>query len=114
MSELTGGLIQMNAHMEVSRDASIIMFVGAIAIVVFGMFAVACWPKEKKKLKAWKMFAIWLCLAVISYGAVLYAASLPREKIVRACVSGPISLELISSRYDIVNIDGKELTLRVR
>ena len=49
-----------------------------------------------------------------SAGLVVYGSKMPRQQIVKACANGPISLELISSRYDILDVDGKELTLRVR
>ena len=109
MSELTGGLIQMNAKMVVTWEAKTSMVVGLLGAIAFVVWMV--WAIRAKK-KAWAILFAVLALAE----AMLFAhgVSTPRVKEIHACVSGPISLELISSRYDIVNIDGKELTLRVR
>ena len=58
--------------------------------------------------------SISLVAALLFAGVAYWGTRLPRQKVIHACVDGPVSLELIASRYDILKVDGKELTLRVR
>ena len=114
MGELTGELIEMNAHMEVTKGAEAVMAIGVVLFIAFCLFTMACWPEKKNRLKYWGPFIAMLFMTAIAAGMVVYGAKMPRQKIIHACVNGPISLELISSRYDILKVDGKELTLKVR
>ena len=109
MGELTGGLIQMNARMVVTGDAITCMVIGLLGAIAFVFWTV--WAIRDKK-RAWAILFAVLALAE----AMLFAhgVATPRVKEIHACVSGPISLERISSVYDIVSVDGKELVLRVR
>ena len=114
MGELTGGLIQMNSHMVVSKFAQTMIITGSILFVVVALLALLCWPDTKNRLKHWVPFLVCLCIAAIAAGMVVYGAKMPRQKIIKACANGAISLETVSSRYDIIEVDGSELTLRVR
>ena len=55
-----------------------------------------------------------LVLAAVSAGGIVYGVCMPRVKEIHACVNGPVSLETVSSVYDIVRIDGKEIVLMER
>lgn len=109
MGELTGRLIEMNAKMVVTEDAIECVVLGMIAFVVMVIWTV--WmARAKKKVLAY-LFAV-IALGCAAYAA--YGVSLPMAKEIHACADGPISLETLAVRYDIVKVDGKELTLRVR
>ena len=54
-------------------------------------------------------FGFWFWI-----GLVIAGSSRPKVKQIRCCASGPVSLDLVAARYDIVSVDGKELVLRER
>lgn len=108
MGTVVGELIQMNSKMVMTNNA--------VALVVFGVFsggfllAVAViWA-----VYGYKKWWAWLIAAVLFAGLAFWGNNMPRVKEIHACANGPLSLEQIESVYDIVKIDGKELTLRVR
>lgn len=108
MGTVVGELIQMNAKMIMSTEAEFMVGFGALVGAVMLIVAFACWWEKNK----W--WWLWLVPALLLAGMVFWGNSMPRIKEIHACVNGPISLERISAVYDIVKIDGKELTLRVR
>ena len=107
MGSVVGGLIQMNAKVVMSDTAQFMVVCGA----VFGalMLLAVAWAFDEKR-RWW----VWLVAALLFAGVAYWGTRLPRQKVIHACVDGPVSLELIASRYDILKVDGKELTLRVR
>lgn len=108
MGTVVGELIQMNAKMIMSTEAEFMVGFGALVGAVMLIVAFVCWWEKNK----W--WWLWLVTALLLAGMVFWGNSMPRIKEIHACVNGPISLERISAVYDIVKIDGKELTLRVR
>ena len=52
--------------------------------------------------------------AMVGIVIMIVGFSRPKEQIVHACANGPVSLEQIAVKYDIISVDGKELKLRVR
>ena len=108
MGSVVGGLIQMNAHMVVTNTALGLIIVGVSLATGLAISAFMWWLEAKKR---WWMLAI---LAAVFAALAVAGCRMPRVKEIRACVEGPVSLELIASRYDILQVDGKELTLRVR
>lgn len=118
MGELAGGLIQMNAKMVVTNDANTLIVGGMIVAVVFlAMTVIMATEKvtDKKRAKR-KMIRTGVCAAAMLAGIALVIAgnNMPRVKEIRACASGPVSLEVIATQYDIIDVDGKELVLRAR
>lgn len=108
MGEMIGGLIQMNSHMEHSWIASVLLITGATITVVCAIAAI-CDANHDKEFAAFVM----VC-AVIGVVMVIVGTRLPKEQIIHACADGQVSLEQVAGRYDIIEVDGKELTLRVR
>ena len=111
MPEMTvsGELIQMNAHMIVTQDAKECMVIGLLGAVVFIIWTI--WAL----MGAYKKWAIvFVVLAALEAGLFVHGVTTPRVKEIHACANGPISLEQIAGRYDIISVDGKELKLRVR
>jgi uncharacterized membrane protein len=109
VGELTGGLIQMNCHMRATDAAAGMIAVGFIVAVLFMWCGFASWG-QGRRIGAAVLFAVALAGAAVAVAGVC----IPREKIVRACACGPVSLEMVATRYDIIEVDGKELVLRVR
>ena len=108
MGEMSGGLIEMNARMVMTDKAVTLLAVGIMLAVIFLIAGFMGWLEGKK---CW-----WVCfVGVVAFAAMAMAGyRMPRVKEIRACVSGPLSLEVVATRYDIVNVDGKELVLRER
>ena len=108
METVTGRLIEMNSQMVVTDTAFTLIGVGLALAALFLIGAFAGWLNNAKR---W-----WLCfIGVFVFAAlVVVGFRMPRVKEIHACADGPISLELIASRYDVVEINGKELRLRVR
>ena len=109
MGELTGELIQMNAHMVVTDGAVKLILVGATLAFVFALLG--CKLFVERKLKA---SLILVGLAGLALMLMFVGSQIPRVKEIKSCVNGPVSLERVAAVYDIVNVDGKELTLRER
>lgn len=107
MGTVVGELIQMNSKMVMSSAAETVIVISTLFFLGFAIAtAVAAGTS--------KWWWVTLILAVISVGAIVYGVKMPRVKEIHACVNGPLSLEQVEAVYDIVKIDGKELTLRVR
>ncbi len=113
MTELTGTLIEMNAHMVVTADAMRATIFGVAVAVLFGVLMLVMLTDRKAANKAVRA---GVCAFMMAIGiAILIAGNnIPRVKEIRACVNGPVSLERVSAVYDIVSIDGKEIVLRER
>ena len=105
------GLIQMNAHMVVTSGARALIVAGIVVAGLFVFLAVLSGTGEKR---SWKYVAAFMLIAVLGAGMAIVGANQPRQKVIMACASGPVSLDQVAAVYDIVDVDGKMLTLRVR
>jgi len=108
MGTVVGELIQMNAKMVVTNLALGLIIIGCSLAVGFGISAFMWWLECKKRW--WMLLIAALAFAVVAIAGI----RMPRVKEIHACVNGPISLETVSSVYDIVSIDGKEIVMRER
>lgn len=111
--ELTGGLIQMTAHMEVTAGARAMMAAGAVLAVLFALLTLAAAASREKEHK-WRYVLIFAAFMAMGFGLIIAGGNAPREKIIQCCASGPVSLEQVAVRYDIREIDGKLLVLAER
>lgn len=109
MSELTGGLIQMNAHMVRVKAFEPMLAFGIVGTVLF-VFLLVFAISEKSKAGMVGCGLLTVAFAVM----IVMALRLPMKKEIHACASGPVSLEQIATVYDIVEVDGKELVFRER
>jgi len=109
MGELTGGLIEMNSRYVMGSTAQFLVAIGFLLAAAFIFGAVMTYIEH-----GWKGALVMLALAVGFTVVGTVALNRPKVKEIRCCVNGPISLETVSSVYDIVKIDGKELVLRER
>lgn len=110
MTELSGGLIQMTAHMEVTAGALRLMVAGGIVAMLSALLAICVMVSRQRddRIQYVLAFAVFALLGV---GMMIAGANAPREKVLQCCVSGPISLESVAARYDIRKVDGKLLVL---
>ena len=104
------GLIQMTAHMLTTAEASRWIIAGAL-IAALGAFLALCVVTGRKEHKV-KYLIIFAAVAVAGIIMLAHGMKLPRVKELKCCASGPVSLEEIAARYDIIEVDGKLLTLR--
>ena len=109
MGEITGSVLEMNAHMVKPQSAVSLMMVGGFLTLLFLGSAVKGWIAG-----GWKPSLVFLLLGLVSAAIFFVGAREPRVKEIKACAVGPVSLEQVAIVYDIVEIDGKELTLRER
>ena len=109
MSELQNGLIQMNAHMVRQYKFDFVIGLAIVAAIVFVMLA-AFATQDKNKMAA----IVFFTLAIIGVVVAVIASNQPKVKEIKACANGPVSIEQIAVVYDVVDIDGKMITLRER
>ena len=109
MGELTGNLIEMNAKMVVTDTATVMIWVGILAAVGFLILFVYAAINNASYLAA--VFFIMMAIGVI---VGVRGAKMQRVKEIRYCANGPIAIETVAAKYDIVSINGKEITVRER
>lgn len=111
MNSLTGSMIELNVHMQTQKYADALMFIGiALGFITVVLFLIDL--ITSKKLTAG--FLWYLLLIVISVTLFSFGFKAPRDKIISYCANGPVSIEQISTAYDIVEIDGKLIRLKER
>lgn len=106
------GLIQMTAHSLTSSAAQGWIIAGAL-IAALGAFLVLCVATGRRERRV-RYIIVFTMVAVAGVILLVHGARLPRVKEIKACAYGPISLEEVAARYDIIEVDGKLLTLRER
>lgn len=102
------GLIQMNSRYVLNGNAQMMIAFGVIFAVLFAGLTIGFFMQKDNK---W-----WLCmvLTVAAVALAIVGNTAPRVKEIRACAVGAVSLEEVAVKYDIVEVNGKELTLRER
>ena len=105
---MMSGLIQMNAHMVMSGGAVALIVAGAMIAMGGLLWAVALGVHGRP---GWIVMALGFALGL---ALMITGARMPRDRIITACASGPVSLESVGAVYDIVEVDGKMLRLRER
>ena len=109
ITELTGEIIQMNAHMVVTDLAVWLISIGAIVSAVFVIFSLISAFE-----KSWKDALLGFAVVIVGVAMLMVGVRMPRVKEIHACVNGPFSLERVSAVYNIMSVDGTELVLRER
>ena len=113
MTELTGTLIEMNVHMVVTADAMRAMIFGGAVAALFGVLMLVMMTDRKKGNKAVRA-VVCAVMMVIGIAILIAGNNSPRVKEIRYCANGPIRIEDVVAKYDVVSIDGKEITVRER
>lgn len=111
MTEVAGALIEMNAHMVVTENAVRAMIFGASIIALFALLMLIT---VLDKNNADKAVRAGICAFFVALGiAVLIAGNnMARVKEIRFCANGPVQIEQVAAKYEIVKIDGKMITVR--
>lgn len=110
--EVAGSLIEMNVHNVASSSARSIYDLAIIIIVVSTIVALAGIVTDVKDKKIGLIacafaFVIGICL-------LIFGTNMSRVKEINYCANGPVQIEQIAAAYDIVKIDGKQITVRER
>lgn len=113
MNETMGGLIQMTAHSVVTSEARAMIVWGCVLAAVCAVLAVAA-ALSRKRRHRWRYVAFFAALAVAGAIVAGSGAGQPRQKLLYCCAEGPVSLEAIAAKYDIIEVDGKLLMLAER
>lgn len=106
---MMSGLIQMNVHMEATVFAQILMALGIFAAAVCGL-VVICTLMEKER----RLALLFAAIGLLGVALIVVGARMPRDRIITACASGPVSIEQVAAVYDVIEVDGKMLRLRER
>lgn len=112
-AEISGGLIQMTAHMVRRPDARAMMVFGLIIAAVCAVIAL-CTMLGRNRDHRWRYVMAFAALALAGVVMAVSGARQPMRKVIYCCASGPVSLEQVAAKYDIVEVDGKLLTLAER
>lgn len=109
-TEFIPGLIQMNSETIISPRAFILCVLSMAILSFTFIYAIASILLESKSY--WKKYLlVYLAVILIAACLFVYGLKMPRQKQIKACAIGPVSLDQIAIKYDITEINGKELTL---
>lgn len=111
MDNLTGAMIEMNVHMQRRGYADALVLLGAILAILSFIFFMIDLIQSKRFKKQLIPYIVTLLLGVAT---MFYGLKIPKDKIISYCANGPVSIEQISASYDIIEIDGKLITLKER
>lgn len=113
MAELNGGLIHMTAHMVLTEGAGMLILAGILVAVLFGGAAIIGASSKGDKQK-WRFVAVFAAIALAGVVMAVAGAKQPRRKVIYCCASGPINLETVATRYDIIEVDGAFIKIAER
>ena len=113
IGELPGALIEMNAHMVVTDYAMRRMVFGGAVAALFGVLLLVMLTDRKKGNKAVRA-GICAVMMAIGIAILIGGNNSPWVKEIRYCANGPIQIEEVAAKFNIVSIDGKEITVRER
>ena len=109
----TSGLIQMTVHDVAQGYAHALIVVGLI-VAALGALLMLCAAAGKDKGSRLRWVLIFGAVALAGTVMAATGARQPRQRLLYCCASGPVSLEDVAVRYDIVEVDGKLLVLAER
>jgi high-affinity Fe2+/Pb2+ permease len=110
--EVAGSLIEMNVHNVAGATASVLIDISVIGIIVSIVVAAMVIISDIKDKKE-ALIATTICV-VIAIGLLIVGSRMPKVKEINYCANGPVQIEQIAAKYDIVGIDGKQITVRER
>ncbi len=111
-TEMTG-LIRMTTHDVVRGYAHALIVVGLIVAALCLLLAL-CAALSKEEAHKRRYVAVFVGIALAGTVMAIVGARQPRQRILYCCASGPVSLEAVATRYDIIQVDGKLLKLAER
>lgn len=113
MNTTASGLIHMTAHMIRTADAKRLIIAGIIIAAVC-LFLALCAALSRLSEHRWRWVAAFVALALVGAGMTVSGARKPMQKQIYCCASGPISLEQVAARYDIIEVDGAFIIIAER
>lgn len=113
MTEPTGGLIRMTAHL-VRTDDALAMIRAGIIIACACAFLALCAALSPKSEHKWRYVAVFTAIALLGGAMAISGARKPMQKVIYCCASGPISLEQVAAKYDIIEVDGAFIKIAER
>lgn len=111
--EVSGGLIQMTAHQVLTGDARTLIWFGAAMAVMFAFLAICAAVSGKRKHKRRYVLG-FLALAVVGVALAIGGARLPMKKVLYCCADGPVDLQMVAAKYEILDVDGKFVKMAER
>lgn len=111
--EVTGSLIEMNVHNVLSHTASTLCDISAIGIIVSTLIIFSLLLIDGVKSRTERIAATAIVL-IIAFALLISANRMTKVKEINYCANGPVRIEQIAATYDIVKIDGKQITVRER
>lgn len=112
-TEMSGGLIQMTAHMVRTGEARGLIIAGGILAALFGFLAICAALSRRKEYKRRYVLA-FLAFALLGATLLIVGANQPRRKVLYCCADGPVDLQMIATRYDLLAVDGKLIKMMER
>lgn len=113
MTEPTGGLIHMTAHLFRTAEALGMMSAGIIIACLCALLTL-CAALSRKSEHKWRYVAVFAALALLGGAMTISGARKPMQKVIYCCASGPISLEQVAVKYDIIEVDGAFIKIAER
>ena len=113
MTEPIGGLIHMTAHL-VRTESAMGLIRAGVAIAAVCLFLALCAAASRNSEHKWRYVAAFAALAIIGTGIAVSGARKPMQKQIYCCASGPVSLEQVAARYDILEVDGAFIVIAER
>lgn len=113
MTEPTGGLIHMTAHLVRTGDALALIRAGVIIAAVCAFLAL-CAALSTQSEHRWRWVAAFVALALVGAGMTVSGARKPMQKVIYCCASGPVNLETVAATYDIIEVDGAFIKIAER
>ena len=110
--EVAGSLIEMNVHNVTSATASALIDISTIAVIVSILVAamvIISSIKDKREALIATTIMVVIALVILKVGS-----NMPKVKEINYCANGPVQIEQIAATYNIVKIDGKQITVRER
>lgn len=107
------GLIQMTVHTVTQPWARGLIVLGLIMAALCALLAI-CAGLSKEKEQWTRAMVLFAAIALAGVVMAIVGAKQPRRRILYCCASGPVSLEAVAVKYDIIEVDGKLLKLAER
>lgn len=113
MTEQASGLIHMTAHLFRTADAARLITAGIIIAAVCAVLTI-CAALSKKDAHKWRWVAAFAVIALVGVVMAVTGANQPMRKVIYCCASGPVSLEQVAAKYDIIEVDGAFIKIAER
>lgn len=107
---MTGGLIELNAHMATPAGAMILITVGTT------IAASACFVGVVLALieAEWRIAAVFAAIVLLGAAMIAIGVRIPKDRIITAYAGEEVNIGQVAEMYEVIEMDGKLLRLRER